>query len=475
MDEQENIEMRPVNPRRRKRSQLDIFKEAYLPVLIAGVAVLLIIIFIIGSISRSIQKRQDEKDANIAASASAQDEYNRLRTEADKLIAEAAALADKLDYQGAINTLSSFTGDAAQFKDVYDALNNYKEKQASLQLWDDPSQVVNLSFQVLIADGTRAFTNASLGSKYNSNFITTSEFTAILEELYANDYILVSLDDIYTTVTTEIGTSVYEAKPLYLPAGKKPLILTQTQVNYYTYMIDSNDDGLPDKNGAGFASKLLVNEDGKFVCEMVDKNGQTVVGNYDMVPILETFISAHPDFSYQGARAVLAVTGFDGLFGYRTNTDANAVFNHDQEVQGAQEIIDALRSAGYELACYTYENVGYGVRSASEIKTDLSKWASEVTPILGETDILVYAQLSDLTNGDGYGGEKHNVLQNAGFRFYLGFCNDGASWSIVEDNYVRQGRIMVTGANLVHHAEWFNGIFDATSVIDANRPSVPAN
>lgn len=478
MDERENMEMRPVNPRRRKRSQLDIFKEAYLPVLIAGVAVLLIIIFIIGSISRSIQKNKAEKDASIAASVSIENEYNRLRDEADNLIAEAAVLAEKLDYQGAISVLSSFSGDATQFSDLYDLIETYRNMQASLQLWDDPNQVVNLSFQLLIADSQRAFSDENYGSAYNRNFVTTSEFSLILEELYANGYILINLEDIYTTVQTEIGTTVYETKPLYLPVGKKPLILTQTNVNYNTYMIDGDGDKLPDKDGAGFASKLVIDTNGKITCQMVDENGQTVTGDYDLVPILESFIAAHPDFSYQGARAILAVTGYDGLFGYRTNASAKETFGeqaYEQEVNGAYEIVDALRSAGYELGCYTYDNIGYGDRSATQIKADLSSWATEVTPILGDVDILVYAQLSDLTEEEGYGTEKHQVLQDAGFRFYLGFCNDGASWSAIADNYVRQGRIMVTGLNLAHHADWFDGIFDASIVIDANRPTVPAN
>ena len=478
MDEREDMEMRPVNPRRKKRSQLDLFKEAYLPVLIAGVAILLIIIFIIGSISRSIQRRQEEKDASIAASVSVENEYKRLRAEADDLIAEAGVLAEKLDYQGAIAVLSSFSGDSTQFQDLYDLIETYQNMQSSLQLWDDPSQVVNLSFQLLIADSQRAFADANYGSAYNRNFVTTSEFALILEELYANGYILVSLEDIYTTVETEIGTTVYEAKSLYLPAGKKPLILTQTNVNYNTYMIDGDGDKLPDKDGAGFASKLMTNADGKFVCQMVDKNGDTLTGEYDLVPILESFIAAHPDFSYQGARAVLAVTGYDGLFGYRTNATAKETFGqqaYDQEVNGACEIVDALRSAGYELACYTFDNIGYGDRSATQIKADLNSWTTEVTPILGDVDILVYAQLSDLTEAEGYGSEKHSVLQNAGFRFYLGFCDDGTSWSTIADDYVRQGRIMVTGSNLAHHADWFTGIFDAKAVIDANRPSIPAN
>ena len=53
MDEQTS--QKPVNPRRKKRSQMQIFKETYLPVIIAGVSLVMILIFIIGAIGRGIQ------------------------------------------------------------------------------------------------------------------------------------------------------------------------------------------------------------------------------------------------------------------------------------------------------------------------------------------------------------------------------------------------------------------------------------
>ena len=86
-------------------------------------------------------------------------------------------------------------------------------------------------------------------------------------------------------------------------------------------MIDGNDDGYADKDGCGFASRLIVDADGNVTCEMIDNTGAIVTGSYDLVPILEEFISAHPDFSYRGARATLAVSGFEGLLGYRTNPE----------------------------------------------------------------------------------------------------------------------------------------------------------
>ena len=65
MEENRNEPTRPVNPRRRKRSKTQIFKEVYLPAIIAGIALLLIIVFIIGAIARGIQKNRAEKEASI--------------------------------------------------------------------------------------------------------------------------------------------------------------------------------------------------------------------------------------------------------------------------------------------------------------------------------------------------------------------------------------------------------------------------
>ena len=61
MDEMNRSENRPVNPRRRKRSKMQIFKEVYLPVIIAGIALILILVFVIGSIVRSVQRNQYNK------------------------------------------------------------------------------------------------------------------------------------------------------------------------------------------------------------------------------------------------------------------------------------------------------------------------------------------------------------------------------------------------------------------------------
>jgi len=308
MEEQFNEAPRPVNPRRRKRSKLTIFKEAYLPVIIAGVAIILVIVFIVGAITRASQKSSAQKQADDEIAASIAAEEARLEEEMRALIAQAEVIAKGYDYQGAIDVLNTFKGDISQYPTLNNKILEYEAAQKNMVAWDDPSKVVNLSFQLLVADPTRAFTNKDWGSNLNRNFVTTTEFSKILQQLYENGYILVDYDDIVTVENSAGGTPVYKAKTLYLPKGKKPLILTQTNVNYNYYLIDSDGDKKPDAKGCGFASKLLW-DGSAFSCEMVDASGNTVTGDYDLVPILEKFIASHPSFSYQGARATLALTG----------------------------------------------------------------------------------------------------------------------------------------------------------------------
>lgn len=468
MDEQRNNESRPVNPRRRKRSQMQIFKEVYLPVVIAFVALLLILIFIIGSIVRAVQQNKYEAQVNSAMAESVAREQERLENEVNDLLQRASTAAQSFNYDEAISILDSFTGDAAKFETLSKKRAEYAAAKDTMVLWNDPAQVLNLSFQILIADPSRAFTNESYGTSYNRNFITTEEFSKILQQLYENGYVLIRMSDI---------TDGTQGKDLYLPNGKKPLILTQTNVNYNTYMLDSDGDKLPDEGGAGFASKLVIDANGNLASELVNADGQTVTGAYDLVPILESFIETHPDFSYRGARAILAVTGYDGLFGYRTNPEADDFFGtayHTEQVESATRITAALRESGYEIACYTYENIEYGIYTTEEVQADLNRWSTEVSPILGDVDILVYARNSDIAeNTTGYSGDKYELLKSQGFTHYLGFCTDGTPWFTATADYVRQGRILVSGANMAYHSDWFIGIFDPHSVLDTTRGTIP--
>jgi len=87
---------------------------------------------------------------------------------------------------------------------------------------------------------------------------------------------------------------------------------------------------------------------------------------------------------------------------------------------------------------------------------------------------LVYAQNDDIAAPNtAYSGDKIKILMDAGFNCFIGFNNDGASWFMEGTGYVRQGRLMVHGGNLAYKSAWFEGIFDAKSVLDSTRGQVP--
>lgn len=465
----------PADGKRRKpMSPMRKFKNEKLPLIILGISALLILIFIVGAAGRAIKANNANNDAANNAQQEQISAAEKLEAEAKSLLEEAALMAAGYDYQGAIDLLNTFSGDASKFPEIGQRKSEYEMAKSQLIAHNDPSEVVNLSFHVLIADPARAFTAETYGGQYNKNFVTVDEFQAILEQLYANNYVLVDMDSFIAETSTGDSTT-YESKTLYLPDGKKPIMITETY-GYLQFMVDSDGDGEADANGGGFASRLVLDASGQIKAEMVDANGNTVVGNYALVPILEDFIAEHPDFSYMGARATLATTGYNGVFGYRIQKsviESKGQAYYDEQVAGAQEIVAALREAGYTIACYTYENVDYGKINAESIRADIDKWNNEIVAVIGAVDTLVYAKESDISSTGSYSGSRYTVLSDAGFRYFI-TSGSKASCNVAGD-YVRQVRVMVTGTNMSHAATMYSNYFDARTVLNSQRGNVPSN
>ena len=471
----------PLDPkyiRRRKREKKRIFKEVYLPAIIAGAALFLIISFIVGSVSNALTVK---KNKDSVAKAEAQQQANAAgaaEQEFKRLIAEAETLVVGYDYDGAITLLDSYTGTNDKFAQQVTAkkaeLVNEKNQLVEVK---DVSSIPNLSFHVLMADASRAcnkdVSGADLAGLYNKNFVSVEEFTRILNQLYASNYVLVDFDSFITSVPGVDGNSSFFSKSIYLPQGKKPVMITETMVNYFEYMVDPDKDGTPDANGHGFANKLVLDDNGDIKAAYVDSTGQTQIGNYDLVPVLEAFIQEHPDFCYQGARAILAVTGTEGVFGYRTNTSYVSRFGqtfYDDEVAGAKELVAALREKGYTIASYTYSNQAYRGMNTLQIQAEVQNWTNQITPVIGEVDTMVFARASDI---EAYSGTTFNVLYNSGFRFFL---NNGSSPRVdVNTTFVRQTRLMVTGEAMAWYSSQFSNYFDCNVVLDlTSRGSTPA-
>ena len=471
----ENTEPIRTPPRRRRRSKLQVFKEAYLPTIIMSVTAVLVLIFIIGGASRSKNPQNPDLSASSSSNSSTTTAPTTVPTtttdhrdplqlrEATALLLQAAALAVDYDYAGAVAVLESFSGVKADFPELAEAIAEYEAADQAMISWT-AGEVYDLSFHVLIAEPALAFSDALLKTSYKKNFITVTEFNNILEALYASGYILVDLDDFYSLeYNSTSGTDIYVEKQLRLPPGRKPVMLTELSASYYGYMSEGEEDSLPD----GFASKLAYDGE-KFYNEMVLIDGSITTGAYDMVPLLENFIDAHPDFSYRDARAVISFAGYDRILGYRINDSHLSAAALQEERDGLQATVAALKAAGYKLGCYSYNNVNYTTMSAEDIQNDIRKWEEKVTPWLGAVDIMVFARESDISDEAPYAGNsKFNVLYNAGFRFFLGVGS--APWSQVADRYVRHSRLMVTGSYLQSRPGQYAELFDAASILDSAR------
>ena len=461
----------PLDPRyvrRRKREKKRIFKEVYLPAIIAGLALLLILSFIVGSVSNALTVKKNKDSA-------AEVEFKRT-------MAQVESLVTGYDYQGAIDLLN-------EYLNGYNGSNNtFREqavaKQAALvneqnQLVElkDVTTIPNLSFHVLMADASRAcnkdVSGADMAGLYNKNFVSVEEFSRILNQLYSSNYVLVDFDSFVYKATGVDGNDEFGAKSIYLPQGKKPVMITETMVNYFEYMVDPDKDGTLDGTGHGFANKLVLDENGDIKAAYVDANGQSLVGNYDLVPVLESFIQEHPDFVYQGARAILAVSGTEGVFGYRTNTSYVSRFGqafYDNEVIEAKKVVAALREKGYTIASYTYSNQAYRSMTTLQIQAEVTNWTNQITPVLGEVDTMVFARASDI---ESYSGTTFDVLYKSGIRYFL---NSGSSPRVdINKTFVRQTRLMVTGETLAWYSSQFTSYFDSNVVLDlTTRGGMPA-
>ena len=312
--------------------------------------------------------------------------------------------------------------------------------------------------------------------------VTVKEFDQITQKLYDSGYVYVRLRDLVTQTTDADGTVHFAANTeLKLPEGKKAIVLSVDDCSYYHSY-----------EPAGFPEKLVLDEDGNVKCLYTDAAGNTSVGDYDVVPRLNTFLEAHPDGAYHGARGILAMTGYNGVFGYRTDTDylvkehlmedqsawlnAHPDFNFDQEVAEATKIADALKEEGWEFASHTWGHLSVTDKTVDELRTDNEKWVNTVEPIVGKVDTIIFAHGNDIGSWEGYeGNEQYEYYNSAGYHFYCNVDGSVPYWVQITDRYVRQGRIDVDGYRL-----WLakNGedsslsqLIDLTDIFDEERPT----
>jgi len=398
--------------------------------------------------------------------------------EVQELIAEADFIAAGYDYDKAIAMLQSYAGYETD-QTLQGKVALYTAQKNNLVSYPDMSGITHIFFHSLIVDTSRAFDGDEDHDGYNLYMTTIYEFEQILEQMYERGYVLVSPYDVAYEKIDANGSPRFSYGDIRLPEGKTPFLMSQDDVNYYGYMIGTgngkgNKPVFADNRGDGFASKLVIGEDGYPTCEYRDKNGNVTYGDYDLVPILERFIQEHPDFSYRGARAILGVTGYEGVLGYRTKPSYAETIGEErfnEEVEQAKAVAQCLKDHGWILASHSYGHPAYGNLSAGGVKTDSDKWEETCEYIIGETDIILYPHGSDIAGVKSYTQDnaKFVALYEDGYRYFFNVDSHQA-WCQLGKTYFRGGRRNLDGYRMYHDPDKIADLIDANTVLDPNRP-----
>ncbi|MBM6870965.1 hydrolase [Pseudoflavonifractor phocaeensis] len=366
--------------------------------------------------------------------------------------------------------------------DPYDAVRNYWSEDQLTQAWGPDQPVEHLFFHPIIAYPTYTFSDAVPENRQKGLddwMVTVDEYKKILQSVYDNGYILVNMGDVWSEVTDENGVSHMERNTLMLPEGKKPLIISFDDVNYYEYMLEE-----------GFTSKLVLGEDGQIWAETRDPfTGEvSLTQDLDATPILDNFVLEHPDFSLNGAKAIFSLTGYEGILGYRTQNDIDIAAddprrpafdaNRAAEIEAVKPVIARLKETGWTFGSHTWGHINLDSDKVDLdwIKRDTVRWAEEVGSLVGPTNILFYPHGARPDGDDWHQtGPKLQYLQSQGFRIFASVGINSFSYikqdisAVICDRLHPDGTTLRSGKAL----EGYSQFYDAREVIDLDvRPDL---
>lgn len=328
--------------------------------------------------------------------------------------------------------------------------------------WDGP--VEHLFFHPVVAYPELAFDGDSMSDGIDDWMVTVGEYDKILQSLYNNNYVLVDINQVWSESTDENGNPTMVRNTLQIPEGKKPLVLSFDDVNYYDYMLKD-----------GFTYKLIIGDNGQVWSEGKDPQGNEVISqDLDAVTILDKFVREHPDFSPYGAKGCLSLTGYQGILGYRTMTekeDTSAAHeaHRQEEIQAVKPIIAELKRTGWTFGSHTWGHINLSTHSLAAVKTDMQKWENEVGSLVGPTSIFFYPH-GARPDGDDVNktGPIFKYLQSQGFRVFCSVGNSSYSKIKTDICAVICDRLHPDGTTLrsAKARERYMKFYDAKDIID---------
>ncbi len=443
--------------RRKRRIQRDL--------ILAGIAAVIIALIVgIVLVVRHVQYVQEQ-------------ERLRIEQEQAEQIAEADRLAAMCEYDEAVTYILA-SEYYEENEEMQSRVSTYQAQKSNLVAWE-PEDVTHIFFHTLIVDPSKAFDGDAREDGYNQYMCTISEFNKIMDIMYEKGYMMISMHDMCDI--DEDGNVT--KKQIMLPEGKIPFVLSQDDVSYYHYM-----------GGDGFAEKLIIDDNGQVKNTYIEDDGTVSVGNYDLVPLIDAFVEEHPDFSYKGHKGTIALTGYEGVLGYRTDEvyrtkeedrltsyqrtffEENPDFDEEawqNEVDQATAVADAMKEEGWEFASHTWGHIDPLANGITAFERDTDRWEENVRPIVGDTDIIIYAFGADIsTSAAAYSedNEFFQYLKKYGFNI---FCDVDSNqyYVMFGSDHMRMGRRNIDGYRMYYTPDKIADLFDVAEVWDPARPS----
>lgn len=330
--------------------------------------------------------------------------------------------------------------------------SNTSETPMNNDLVEYTGKVTHIFFHPLLAYPQMAFDGDNMSQGFDDWFVTVSEFNKMVASLYEKNFILVDINSLYDVKTVN-GTTTVTKKKLMLPKGKKPLILSIDDMNYYKYMI-----------GNGTVSKLIIDSDGEIATYSKNAKGEDIISHdNEIVPIIDYFVKIHPDFSLNGAKGTIALTGYEGVLGYRTDFDTPT---NAAEREAVSKVIMKLKQTGWNFACHGYGHLNANKQPYNVIVKDTLKWKKEVESLIGPTDIYIYPFGSSLKPDDA----KYKFLVSSGFKILCG-VGPGLNEHL-NGNSATMDRRHIDGISLRQQRSHYLDLYDSNDVLDSIRPQI---
>jgi len=330
--------------------------------------------------------------------------------------------------------------------------------------------VEHVFFHPVVAYPELAFDGDSKAEGIDKNMVTASEYSKMLQSLYDKGYILVDMNDVWSEYTDDAGVLRMKKETLMLPEGKKPLIISYDDVNYYNYMFTN-----------GFTHKLVI-RDGEIWSYGLDPDGKTVYSQeLDAITILDQFVKEHPDFSLNGAKGCLCLTGYEGILGYRTMTDTHGMTaemeaRRQAEIEAVKPIVAKLKETGWYFGSHSWGHISLSNSEFSTAKADTERWLKEVGTLVGPTALYFYPFGARPDGGDVRNtGPIFKYLQEKGFRVFASVGMESYSKIKTDISAVICDRMHPDGSTLRTQRDRYLKFYDAKLVFDEARPDYGVN